>query len=542
MNREDERDMTTGEISLADMPATINQRRLVLFSSVLLFSILGLMAPIAAKPLARINSFIPTIEGIMFVNDLITATLLLAQFSAVRTHVVLFLASGYLFTALMIVPHALTFPGAFSPTGLLGAGLQTTGWLYYFWHWGTALTLLGYSLLRVAAHGRNTRLDSAKSPILWAIVIVICLVSTLTIFATIGEPFLPILFSDTVTGIGSRPFTIDAFTIGGYVPIFFAAASFAVLWPRCYSVLDYSIILVIFAFISELLANFVFSAPRFTLGFYGGRLFSFATSIFVLSFLLSQMTNIYFRLARSNLLLESERRNKLMNIDAVTASIAHEVKQPLTAISANLSAALSLLQMSPPDINEAKASLNDADKDVKRADDVLNGIRSLFVARDQPRQLVSMNEIVLEIIQLSSAETRARGVAVSQELTFDLPLITGHRNQLHEVVLNLVNNALEAMDNATVKNRKLVLITRRFDGNAVVVAVKDSGPGIDAKQLDSIFDVFVTTKSKGMGLGLAICRAIIARHGGQLAAYSDGKSGALFQFVLPVEPRDVPTA
>jgi C4-dicarboxylate-specific signal transduction histidine kinase len=103
------------------------------------------------------------------------------------------------------------------------------------------------------------------------------------------------------------------------------------------------------------------------------------------------------------------------------------------------------------------------------------------------------------------------------------------------VILNLVNNALEAMEHTTDRIRKLQVITRCHDADAILVGVKDSGPGIGAKQLDSVFDPFVTTKSKGMGLGLAICRAIIERHGGRLIASSDGKNGALFQFVLPVE-------
>jgi C4-dicarboxylate-specific signal transduction histidine kinase len=115
--------------------------------------------------------------------------------------------------------------------------------------------------------------------------------------------------------------------------------------------------------------------------------------------------------------------------------------------------------------------------------------------------------------------------------------VIGHRRQLQQVIFNLVHNALEAMDNAD-RARVLSIRTGRHGQDAIAVSVQDSGPGIDPNQLDGIFDVFVTTKTEGMGLGLAICRMIIERHGGQLTASSDGKSGALFQFILPIGPAD----
>ena len=236
--------------------------------------------------------------------------------------------------------------------------------------------------------------------------------------------------------------------------------------------------------------------------------------------------------------LQRERNNKLMNIEAITSSIAHEVRQPLAAISANLGAAIELLKMSPPNLHEATVSLNGADEDVRRAVDVLEGIRSLFGRANQPPQAVNMNDIVLEALLSLRGEMEARGIAASHDLTLDLPAVTGHKSQLQEVVFNLVVNALEAMDDAAGRILKLEITTRRDDADQIVVAVKDTGPGIDAKQLDGIFDAFVTTKSKGMGLGLTICRAIAERHGGRLTAYSDGENGALFQFVLPMKPSD----
>ncbi len=259
---------------------------------------------------------------------------------------------------------------------------------------------------------------------------------------------------------------------------------------------------------------------------------------FVLAALFAERREDAARLARSNMLLERERDNKMMNLQVIGASIAHEMKQPLTAIAANGSAALALLGQVPPDLAEARATLSDIVGDSHRAGAALDGIRDLFRSADQGRQRIDVNEITLEVLQSLRGELKDHGVATIPELTAEMPLVDGNRNQLLQVILNLVHNALEAMDATTDRSRVLRVKTQQHGGDAIAVAVQDSGPGIDPKKLDGVFDAFVTTKPHGMGLGLAISRLIIERHGGRLTASSDGKSGALFQVVLPIEPAD----
>ncbi len=146
------------------------------------------------------------------------------------------------------------------------------------------------------------------------------------------------------------------------------------------------------------------------------------------------------------------------------------------------------------------------------------------------------NEIVRRVLSLVLGELQDRGVEQRIHLAPELPLVPANKNQLHEVILNLVQNALEAMEE--VSNRRVLRVTTELrEPDAVLIRVQDSGPGIEADKLDKIFDAFFTTKKKGMGLGLAICRMIIERHGGRLTASSDGKSGALFNIVLPIQPR-----
>jgi signal transduction histidine kinase len=261
----------------------------------------------------------------------------------------------------------------------------------------------------------------------------------------------------------------------------------------------------------------------------------------VLAALFAERRENEARLAHSNMMLERERDNKLMNVEAITVAIAHEVRQPLAAIVANGNAALRFLAREPPDRDEVRAALNRIVNDGHRTSEVFDGIRALFRKVDQGRQPVDINKLILGVLQSLQGEFKDRGIELRSELAIELPLIDGHASQLQEVIINLVRNAIEAMENVADRDRVLQVTTGLRDRESIAVAVQDSGPGIDPKRLDEIFNAFFTTKSQGTGLGLAICRMIIEHHGGQLVASSDGKTGALFQFALPVESAAIVT-
>jgi signal transduction histidine kinase len=253
----------------------------------------------------------------------------------------------------------------------------------------------------------------------------------------------------------------------------------------------------------------------------------------VLAALFAERRESEARLARSNMMLERQRSNKLMSLEATAASISHEMKQPLTAITANGVSALRLLERSPPDLDEVRSALSDIVSDGYRVSGVLDNIRSLFGRAGQKQEPIDVNEAARAALRPLRGELSDHGVAVGVVLARELPPVMGHRGQLEEVITNLLHNAIEAMDAVAAERRMLTVRTRSDGANAVVVEVEDNGPGIDPKHLESMFDAFVTTKPYGTGLGLAICRMIIERHGGQLAATSDGASGARFQIVLP---------
>ena len=235
--------------------------------------------------------------------------------------------------------------------------------------------------------------------------------------------------------------------------------------------------------------------------------------------------------------LEGERDNKLMNIEVVTASIAHEVRQPLAAIAANGGAALKFMQRVPLDLDKVREILNQMMDDCHRVSEVFDTIRALFRRVDQKREPTVVNELVLDVLQSMREELKDHGITTETELAPELQRVDGHRNQLRQVIFNLIHNAIESMDITMDGSRVLRVITESQGPDAIIVAVEDSGPGINPGGLDSIFDPFITTKPDGMGLGLAICRMIVERHDGKLSALSDGKKGARVQLVLPVMAR-----
>jgi signal transduction histidine kinase len=232
-------------------------------------------------------------------------------------------------------------------------------------------------------------------------------------------------------------------------------------------------------------------------------------------------------------LRERELRNELMNVDAIIGSIGHEIRQPLAAIVTNANAAMRFLEREQPDYDEVRAALQRISSDGLRTSEVFDSIRALFKKIDSDRGPVDLNSIAAEVLQSLRAELSEKHVTVNSQVASGLPLVEGNRGQLYQVIFNLVRNAIEAMDTVNFSSRKLLLSTQRSGRDAVALGVQDSGPGVDARQLDRIFDAFVTTKANGMGLGLAICRTIVLRHSGQLTVSSDGKSGAFFQLVLP---------
>jgi PAS domain S-box-containing protein len=239
-------------------------------------------------------------------------------------------------------------------------------------------------------------------------------------------------------------------------------------------------------------------------------------------------------LEQKNKALQRERDNKLMNAQAIVAAIAHEVRQPLTRITAGGSAAGRFLKMVPPKHDKAQAALEGIVNAAHRTSEIIDGFRALFANDDHSQQLVDLNEVIRSVVESLNSDFNDHHVEPRTDLTAKLPHVHGNRSQLQVVVSNLIFNAIDAMKTTPNHIRVLLVKSELRDHKAVAVEVKDSGPGINKDRLEGIFTTFVSTKHHGMGLGLPICRMIIDYHGGKLTASSDGKDGASFQFVLPI--------
>jgi two-component system, NtrC family, sensor kinase len=230
---------------------------------------------------------------------------------------------------------------------------------------------------------------------------------------------------------------------------------------------------------------------------------------------------------------ELARAERLTAMAAMTASIAHEINQPLAAMVTNANAGLRWMTRVTPDLDETRKALQSIVGDGQRAADVINGIRAMFKADEQTPVSLDLNQLIHEVLALGQNEIQKHTIAVYTKLDEALPPVTVNRVQLQQVIFNLVMNAIDAM--ASVTDRKRILqIKSKFDiREEVHITIEDSGTGIDPKNIERIFKAFYTTKTKGMGIGLSICRSIIEFHGGRLWASQGNPHGAVFHVVLP---------
>jgi signal transduction histidine kinase len=220
----------------------------------------------------------------------------------------------------------------------------------------------------------------------------------------------------------------------------------------------------------------------------------------------------------------------------LTASIAHEVNQPIAATKVNAQAALRWLNRDLPDLQEVRQLLTRIANDGDRAGNVVDRIRNLVNKAPPRRELLDLNEVIGEVIELMRSEAIKSDVSVQTQFAKNLSVVTGDRTQLQQVILNLILNAVQAMSEGCVPLRELQIGTEANASDGVLISIRDSGPGIGPENLDRLFDPFYTTKSAGMGMGLAICRSIVEGHGGRIWMTANVPQGAAFHFTLPAAP------
>jgi signal transduction histidine kinase len=524
---------TERTLVLSMQPAGPSERRFAAAAVLLSLVTFVVAVPFARVKLPQFMGFIPDYESTLTTNDLITAALLYGQFTIARSRGLLVLASGFLYIALVTICHTLTYPGLFFEGRVLGSSIETTVWLYLFWHAGFPVAVVCYSLLK--DNGAERTGAGVSSAILLSIAIVVALVVLLTALATAAESLLPQLMQGKV----HLP-----------VMIFFVAlvwslcllALITLFMRRPHSILDLWLMVMLCAWLCGIALSALLNEGRFDLGYYVGRLYGLAASSFLLGALVLETVALYRRLARS---IDSERQerehrlremrselihiSRLSELGQMVSALAHEVNQPLTAVGNYLRATQRLVEAG--DTARTRTALAKATSEVTRASEIIRRLRDFIRKRDNEKCPEDLGAMIRETVALAVIGVERPNVSVELRLHPQASTALVDKIQIQQVLLNLIRNAVEAM--AGRPHQSLVIATLPSADAMVELSVADSGPGLPAEVRAKLFQPFVTTKSAGMGVGLSICHSIVEAHGGRMWAEDNSDTGTVFRFTVP---------
>jgi signal transduction histidine kinase len=523
---------------LSAAPATTPHNRAALAVMLAVLVVLCATLPFAQRLWPPFPGFILIQQPLQAMNCIIIAALLFGQYSITRAPSLNLVAAGYLFTALMIIAHTLSFPGAFSETGLFPGGVHTTSWLYPAWHTILPFTIIVYTLLP-SDQTAERRFAGARYPIVASILLCVGGAAAITLFITTAPDRLPPL----VEGARLLPAAHVVISALMLLPL---AALIALVRRRPRSILDLWLVVTMFTWLCTISLVSLISAQRFDIGWYVGRALDLLTSTFILLVLLSEMLVLYERYAIAVAAERRERERRLNEMEAVlihlsranelgqqVSTLIHEITQPLAAISMLAQAGVRLAKGSTDQLRETLEPLAEA---AANAMAVVVHLRA-FIKNNQPdRRIQQIPEIVKDAIRMAT-------LGDVSELAIDTryqPAATSafcDRVQIEQVVFNLVRNAVEA----TPANTPCVLtVTSELTPEgSIQISVADDGPGLPSTIRARLFEPFITTKASGLGVGLSICRVIIEAHGGQLWAEDNPGGGTIFRFTLPQEPADI---
>jgi signal transduction histidine kinase len=511
---------------ITDMPINAMQRRMALIVVVVL-SVIGIAtAPLADLPEARIDVFLPVLQAVLCVVDLISATLLYSQYWIRPRYAGLAIASGYQFSGLFAFAQTLAFPGAYSAAGLIGYR-DTAGWIFILWHTVFSTAVLIYALTK-ERNERQSKLHRSPTVVIESTIATVIIVTATATFMVSSFPgLLPTLYlNDTQQTAWANAADIYLSLLN--------IATLTVLFFRRRTILDLWLLVTLFAWLPNFLTSACFTFVRFSIGWYVSRCFSVFASSTLLVVLLSEMTMLYVRLASSTLLLRRERTGRLASVEAATAAIAHEIRQPLAGIASFSFAGTKWLSRRPANVDRARSCFASILSATERSEEIITSVRRLFKKTPSAWTMIQLNDLIRLVMRLTQHDLLSGGIAVTTEYQGSLPLTYGDPTQLQQVVLNLVKNAIDAMHDRPAGERRLRLATGSDEHSAVSFYIRDSGSGVAVEDRERIFNPFFTTKMSGMGLGLTICRTIIEEHGGTLRLTKSGPGGSTFEFALPI--------
>jgi polar amino acid transport system substrate-binding protein len=505
-------------------------------------------APFAKTPLAQVPAFIPIYASALVVCDLVTATLLFSQFSYLRSRTIFVLASGYVFTSFVTLAQSLTFPGVFSPTGLLNSGPQTAAWLYIFWHAGFPIVVIAYTLIRDGGAGAIGTSDRPRGyawgPILCGVLAVLVIVCALTVVAAAGLQYLPAIIQDNrITAAGRIAIS------SGWV---LSALALFLLWARKqHTVLDVWLMVVMCAWIFDVALAAILNTGRYDLGWYAGRIYGMLAAGLVLVVLLVENGMHYARLVRDiserkrferalqekNLELENANLTK----DRFLATMSHELRTPLNAI---IGFTGTLLMKLPGPLNtDQDKQLRTVQTSAKHLLALINDLLDLAKIDAGKVQLhrepTACRTVIEEAVAALRPSAEAKGLALTFSPVADEVLVQTDRRALSQIVINLVNNAIKFTESGSVR---LQVVRRRVDDKEVVeISVADTGIGIREEDQAKLFAAFARLDARngksyeGTGLGLHLSQKLAGLLGGSISLRSEYRKGSTFTLRLASE-------
>jgi len=484
--------------------------------------------PFAGVRLSPIGAFIPAYEAALVINDLTTAALLFGQLRFFRSRALLVLASGYLFTALVTIAHALTFPGLFAPTGLLWAGPQSTAWLYMFWHGGFPLFVIAYAMLKGEF--------ASASDMAWTILATIAAAVLLVIAATAGHDALPAIMA------ANHYTSLMTTVVGGVWLASFVAI--VALWRRRQSAeLDPWLMVVMFAWIFDIGLSAVFNNGRFDLGFYGGRLYGLLAAGAVLVVLLVQNSGLYRRLREANTDLRRAKEAALAAQRAEAdflAVMSHEIRTPMSGVMGMLEL-ISLTRLEGEQRAMFEVVRESARSLMRIVDDILDFSKieaGKLTLQPEPTSIAATIQRVVEIYGGNASSKGLHLDRIVDERISPAVLVDGLR--LRQVLNNLVSNAIKFTAEGGVTIRA-VLRERRAGVDVVRFTVEDTGAGLSEQERARLFKPFSQAgraATGGTGLGLFICLRLSALMGGLLEMESVQGAGTKVHLTVPLPVAD----